>query len=198
MSSRRRRLPIRRWIPKAKQYLLPALAVLAVILAIQLLRKPLEQTLTTVPPTVTKVTTPAILDVCEADFTAIRSGERDQVHAAWPDGRTTAWVNIPGRVTAGVDLGEMEVSGAIDGLEIRLPRPVVTGCYPDYGEIEWDHHSGFWTTDPDGSALDFREDLLIWGDLYASGAGRGLRTPRGGTDKSCRGGRTHRFGSRHR
>ena len=125
-----------------------------------MLKRPVGQILETLPPSLSKITTPAILDVCEADFTAIRSGERDQVHAAWPDGHTTAWVNIPGRVTAGVDLGEMEVSGSRDELEVHLPRPTVTGCYPDYGGIEWDHHSGFWTTDPDGSALDFREDLI--------------------------------------
>ena len=160
MSSRRRRLPIGKWLRRARQYLLPMLVVLAGILVYQFLRRSVEQTLDTLPPSISKVTTPAILDVCEADFTAIRSGERNQVHTAWPDGHTTAWVNIPGRVTAGVDLGEMEVSGSLNELEVHLPRPAITGCYPDYGRIEWDHHSGFWTTDPDGSALDFREDLL--------------------------------------
>jgi len=136
------------------------LAVLAGIIALQLLEQPGEDTFIALPPMISKVTTPAILDVCEAGFTVIRSGERNQVHVAWPDGHTTAWVNIPGRVTAGVDLGEMEVSGSRNELEVHLPRPAITGCYPDYGGIEWDHHSGFWTTDPDGSALDFREDLL--------------------------------------
>jgi len=160
MSSRRRRLPIGRWLRRARRYLLPILVVLAGVLVYQMLKRPVGQILETLPPSLSKITTPAILDVCEADFTAIRSGERDQVHAAWPDGHTTAWVNIPGRVTAGVDLGEMEVSGSRDELEVHLPRPTVTGCYPDYGGIEWDHHSGFWTTDPDGSALDFREDLI--------------------------------------
>lgn len=160
MPSRRRRIPFGRWFRGAKRYLIPAMVILAGIIIPATLKHSEEEVCTVLPPSISKVDTPAILNVCEADFTAIRSGERSQVHAAWFDGHTTAWVNLRGRVTAGVDLGEMEVSCSRNELEVRLPRPTITGCYPDYGRIQWNHQSGFWTTNPDREALDFRDDLL--------------------------------------
>lgn len=144
-----------------KSVLVPALILLlAGVLLIGILRKPAERTLISRSPSVAKITTPAVLDVCEADFTARRSGERMQVRTAWPDGHTTAWVNLPGRVTAGVDLSEMEVNRSRDGLQVRLPRPEITGSYPDYDRVEWGYHNGFWTTNRDETALAFRQDLL--------------------------------------
>ncbi|HOF67759.1 MAG TPA: DUF4230 domain-containing protein [Candidatus Fermentibacter daniensis] len=140
-----------------------ALAVLPVTLTLLLAPRPSTsagQPAPVIGVTVPEITAAGILDVSEADFRVTGTALGTQERTAWPDGHSSVWVMIPGRITAGVDLSDMKVSREGNTLRVEMPSPEVTSAIPDYGEIDWGHYVNFWTDDPDGTALDLRDSLL--------------------------------------
>lgn len=144
---------------------LPRLALAVLPVTLTLLLAPRHSTSMIRPAPVIGVTVPeitrtGILDVCETDFRVTGTAIGSQERTAWPDGHSSVWVMVPGRITAGVDLAGMKVSRSVGTLHVELPSPEVTSAIPDYDEIEWGHHSSFWTSDPDRASLELRDTFI--------------------------------------
>lgn len=141
-----------------------ALAFLPATLTVMLARMdtaPLPESLEgSIHVTVPELSAVRILDVCEGDFRVSGTAETTQERPLLPDGHPSVWVMVPGRITAGVDMSEMEVCWHGNGLQVELPWPEITSVVPRYGDIQWGHHADLWTEDPDGAVLSLRESLF--------------------------------------